>query len=364
MNRKLRVIRTGILTILLLLAVSCRRSGSKVETVGAAAASVHATGYLEPRGDLRRLAFDVQGVISQLPCEIGDEVREGDVLAVLDDEVEKAELAVARTRLAAFEAEEAQILSGAHPDEIRATSALRDAADFESRYRESERARLEGLFNARAVPQTARDRAVYDADATRAKLDEATAALARLKNQVRQEDRALAHAKVEDGQSAVAAALARLARKTLKAPVAGTVVEIFRRQGEGISASLDEPVILLSPQGGMEVRVEVNQRFITRIARGADVSVSLPGDPVPRRGTVRTIKPIAGKKTVFARQATERMDVQIVEARIALLETPPWPIGIEVEVTIDAGTAAASSSDLTAGAQPVSPAPHLGTTPR
>jgi len=43
-----------------------------------------------------------------------------------------------------------------------------------------------------------------------------------------------------------------------------------------------------------------------------------------------------GKKSVFSRQATERMDLQIMEVRIELETSPSWPIGLEVDLEIGA----------------------------
>lgn len=51
-------------------------------------------------------------------------------------------------------------------------------------------------------------------------------------------------------------------------------------------------------------------------------------------GRVTEIKPVMGTKTVFNRSASERKDFTVMEVLIDLDETPPAPVGLQVDVRI------------------------------
>jgi hypothetical protein len=70
---------------------------------------------------------------------------------------------------------------------------------------------------------------------------------------------------------------------------------------------------------------------------GQSVEVKAPwGDRAT--GRVRQVKSVMGDKSVFTRDARERMDVQVFEAFVAFDGEPPdWPHELEVRVVIDVG---------------------------
>lgn len=125
----------------------------------------------------------------------------------------------------------------------------------------------------------------------------------------------------------------------IEAPADGTVIEIFHYEGESVSSSPSEPVILFAPAGPLEVRAEVDEQFATQVKVGDQAKVRSRGDAVEEQGVVREIKPVMGRKSVFTHSAAERMDLKILELRIEMEAPPPWPIGMEVDVEIASGNA-------------------------
>lgn len=300
---------------------------------------IHGVGYLEPRGRLRRLAFQGSGVIKKIEYVIGDRVKAGDVVARLDDRIEISHLAAAEARLAVVEAKRDLTYAGAHPDSVKAAEARHQAAGVEMAFRGSERTRLEGLRDRRSVSGVDLDTAVF-ADRTATAISEITSSeLAKLKNQVRAEDRALVEAEVTSSKAEMEAARSAVQTMVIRAPADGTVIEIFHYEGESVSSSPSEPVILFAPAGPREVRAEVDEQFATQVKVGDQAKVRSRGDAVEKQGVVREIKPVMGRKSVFTHSATERLDLEILEVRIELKETLPWPIGMEVDVEIASGNA-------------------------
>ncbi len=295
---------------------------------------IHGVGYLEPRGRLRRLAFQGSGVIQKIEHEIGAPVKAGDVVARLDDRIEASQLAAAGARLAVVEAKRDLTNAGAHPDAVKAAEARQQAAEVEMAFRRSERTRLEGLRDRRSVSGVDMDTAVFF-DRTSTAFSEITRSeLAKLKNQVRAEDRALLDAEAASAKAEVEAARSAVQTMVIRAPADGTVIEIFHYEGESVSNAPSEPVILFAPAGPLEIRAEVDEQFATQVKVGDKANVLSRGDTVQKQGVVREIKPVMGRKSVFTHSSTERMDLQILELRIELEEALSWPIGMEVDVEI------------------------------
>ena len=296
--------------------------------------SIHAVGYLEPRERLRRLAFQSDGVIAEIIPKLGDRVKQGEVIARLNDAIERGALATAQAKLAMAEANRKRVLAGEHPAAIAAAEAAFASASEEQRYRRQELERLNRLADKHAMSAADRDDAIFQSAFTTSKAEEASAIWERTKNQVREEDKQLLDAKVVSARSEVDAAAEAVRQKQLMAPIDGTVAEHFLHEGEAVSPSLFEPVMLLAPSGPVDVRAEVDQSFATDLRPGMAARVKLNGQPEWELGKVRAIKPIMGRKMVFSREATERMDVQIIEVWIELDKPLAVPLGSEVDVEI------------------------------
>lgn len=296
---------------------------------------IHAVGYLEPRGELRKLAFQRAGVITRIDHGVGSPVKAGAVLARLDDRLERSQLMEAKARLKLEESERDLALAGAHPDAIRAAEALCQATEVERDHRDHERRRLEGLGDSRSVSEVDLAEAIFEAKASAARDATAAAALAQLKNQVRPEDRILFESRVSAARTEVAAAESRVDQASLVAPTDGTVAGIFLREGEAVSNSPIQPVILFAPAGPLEVRAELDEQFFSRIKVGDPAKIHSRDGSACVVGLIREIQPVMGRKSVFSREATERMDLQIIEVRIELEDPPAWPFGLEVDVEVD-----------------------------
>lgn len=313
---------------------SCKPSETSGTEKVSAKETIHAVGYLEPREKLRRLAFQSYGVITEIHPKIGESVKAGDVIAQLNDGIERSALASAEAKLSMAEANRKLGLAGAHPSAIAAAEAAFASASEEERYRRHEVERMEGLADKRALSTADWDAAVFQSAFAASKAKEAAAFLEQMRNQVREEDSLLLDAEVIAARSEVAAAEEAVRQKQMIAPLAGTVAEIFLREGEAVSPSLYEPIILLAPAGAVDVRAEVDQNFAKDLRTGMVAQVRVNKEREWKLGKVRAVKPIMGRKTVFSREATERMDIQIIEVWIELDKPLAAPLGAEVDVEI------------------------------
>ena len=80
-----------------------------------------------------------------------------------------------------------------------------------------------------------------------------------------------------------------LSRTEVKAPVAG---EITARSAQvGAIASAAQPMFSLIRDNALELRADVAEGDVLRLAPGQSVALSLAGDRSPRKGTVRLVEP-------------------------------------------------------------------------
>jgi RND family efflux transporter MFP subunit len=223
-------------------------------------------------------------------------VKEGAVLARLDDTEARAQLALARAELAAARSQEG---------EIRAVLAQA----------ERDYARQQQLHARELVAAQALDAAVAQRDTLRA----------RLANNVEQ---------VRVAAQSVRVAEVQLDNTVIRAPFGGVVVAKSAQPGEMISpisaggGFTRTGIGTIVDMDSLEIQVDVNEAFINRVTAGQPVEATLNAYPdwkIP--GSVIAIIPTAdrSKATVKVRIAIEARDARIVPdmgARVAFLTAP------------------------------------------
>jgi HlyD family secretion protein len=88
-------------------------------------------------------------------------------------------------------------------------------------------------------------------------------------------DSALANLRV--AQARVVTSQTKLERRRMKAPIAGTIQQIYFREGETVAAQ--RPVISILPPGNMKVRFFVPEPELPKLKVGEDVRVTCDGCP-------------------------------------------------------------------------------------
>jgi len=177
------------------------------------------------------------GVLEEVLVDRGDVVEKGQVLARLESGVEEIQVKLARARAA-----------------MRGTVQSRSAAVA---YRERQAKRVEDLYSNNAVSFTERDQATTDLLLARMELQDAT------------ETMRLAEIELERAEQA-------LARRTIRSPVDGLVVQRLLLPGESVE---DEPIIAVAAVDPLNVEVILPVRVLQQISPGmrAEVRPQIPG---------------------------------------------------------------------------------------
>jgi len=224
--------------------------------------------------------------IRTLNVDVGDEVEAGSVLVVLNDDALRLQKSELEASLAKAEAGLAQLNA-----QLSETRANADEAK-----RVSDRAAE--LSKNGTVSTAEADRVRALAIATQARVLSAEQAVA-----VANADIKVAEAQIDDIDL-------RLARTEVKAPVAGVISAKNAKVG-AIATGNSEPLFAMIRDGAIEMKADVAEADIIKLAVGQPATVTLAGGNTKVEGTIRliapTVDPVSRLGTVFiSLTATEK----------------------------------------------------------
>ncbi|WP_035714239.1 HlyD family secretion protein [Azorhizobium doebereinerae] len=290
------------------------------------------SGYVE--GDLLYIGPQEAGRVLTLPVQEGSRVTAGAVVARLEDDVQKADLAAAQGTLAEAQAKLAKARAAAQrPEEIailqaserRATTAL-DLARIELE-------RQKTLVPKGASSQANLDTAQHTYDQNQASLDEIRRQIDVGRIASRDEDIAAADAAARSASATADAAAIRLARRTLVTPQDGQVQTLYYRVGELVPEG--RPVVSVLPPGLVKVRFFVPEAQLPKVKIGQPVAVSCDGCP-PLTADVSFISDSAEytPPVIYSREERSKL-VYLVEARPRdpALARPGQPVTVSLTGT-------------------------------
>lgn len=215
---------------------------------------VTALGKLQPR-DYVDVGAQVSGQLVRLHVAVGERVAEGDLLAEIEADVQRARVEAGRAQLAAQEAQLAE------------RQAQRDLA--RQQYQRQQR-----LLTSQATSEDA-----YQV---------ARAALLTSEAQIQ-----ALQAQIEQSRSSLRAEEATLGHTRIYAPMDGTVVSLAARQGQMLNANQAAPLLMrIADLATMTVWTEVSEADVSRLAPGMRAYFSPLGLPEARwEGELRQVLP-------------------------------------------------------------------------
>jgi HlyD family secretion protein len=278
-----------------------------------------APGRVEPRSGQIRISAGAPGRVIDIAVRPTDRVTEGEVLIRLDDTEVRARLTAAEAEAAARKRER---------DAQPATPGREDVRKAEDAVFNSERALTSARFELDEV--LAADRRAPRAPQT---LLQARKRVAMAKDQLRQDHLAFATAqakgnipapnRLEAGLIAARAdvtlAEEQVDKARIRAPIAGTILQITAKRGEQVAPSIDMPLITMGDLTVIRVRAEVDEQDVAKIKIGQKAFVR--SDAYPGRdfeGTVTELAPSLGLPRMGSRGARRATDVEVMEVMIDL----------------------------------------------
>ncbi|AEG01552.1 HlyD family secretion protein [Methylomonas methanica] len=297
---------------------------------------IQGIGYVEPASEIRRLAFKHPGILDAYKVQLDQQVKAGSILAVQHNAEEQAAVAVAESQLLAAKADLEKVFAGINPNEIEAKKNAQRVSALDAEYARRKLERIKQLRSNKFASEDERDLAETNARLKQAENRRLIAETRFLSNFVRDVDKQLALAQVSVAEAQLQAAQQRLAETYLIAPIDGTVLERILREGEStFSVGSPEPAILLGDMSKLRVRAEIDENYALALQQGQKAVIfgrGLGEKEIPAHVTL--VKKIMGKKTVFAKTATERKDIDVIQVFIEPDSSFQTPVGLEVNVKI------------------------------
>ena len=265
--------------------------------------AIGARGIIEGVNENVRIAPAVAGLLTKVNVKVGDKVQEGDVLLEQD----------ARDAAALVRAQEAQAGT------LRAQIA---EAEVQLADKKDQWMRMEKLSENKVSSVEERQRVLFAAQSATSKVESARAELAFAEAQ-------LARTKVQ------------LDLLAIRAPRAGTILQVNARPGEYAALNAPEPVMLLGQIDDLQLRADVDEDNASRVRPECKAVAFIKGrrdHEIPLR-FVR-IEPYILPKRSLTGESSERVDTRVLQI-IFRFEKPNVPVyvGQQMDVFLDAATA-------------------------
>ena len=233
-------------------------------------------GWVE--ADFVFVAADEAGRLEHLAVTEGRRVATGAALFVMEHALQDADLQAAQAQLAESRARLARIEAAMQrPEEIDVLRASEARARAAVDLSEVEYERSKTLVSQGVAPRSRLDQAEAARDRDRAALVEVQRQIQVAGLSGRAEDIEAARRAVALAEAHVESAQTRLKQRTVAAPVAGLVHEVFFRPGEVVAAG--RPVVSLLPPANMKLRFFVPQGKVPGIGAGQTVRIACDGCP-------------------------------------------------------------------------------------
>jgi len=244
----------------------------------------------------------IAGIVKDVPVTIGDQVKAGDPLFVIDERAQKATVQEKEASLTKAKAslEEAK---AAWKNYACQYDLVKNVADRRAVSRDDvEQRRNQELLYRSKIETAKSDVAVAEADLTAAKTD--------------------------------------LARLTVRAPVDGEVLQVNIRTGEyAATGALDTPLMRFGATKTLHVRVDIDENDAWRFTPGTKAIAFIRGnrDLKTPLTFVRT-EPYVVPKSQLTNSTTERVDTRVLQVIFSFPRAAlPAYVGQQLDVFIETG---------------------------
>jgi HlyD family secretion protein len=304
--------------------------------------TVAGAGMVEPETENISVGAPLPGIVVEVKVKVGQRVKAGDPLFRIDDRDRKAELAVRQAMLADALTALARLEAMPRPEELPAAGARvkETKADWDNW--EQQWARGEKLVTDRAISEEEFLERKQSALQARERYNKAIADLNLLKAGSWEFDKRVAKSAVEREQAQVNQAQTEIDRLTVRALVAGEVLQVNVRPGEYVGAPPGQALIVLGNVEQLHVRVDIDEYDIPRFITDAPARATLKGQSTeffPLK-FVR-IEPYVVPKKSLTGDNTERVDTRVLQV-IYAVDTGGKRlfVGQQLDVFIDASPVA------------------------
>ena len=292
--------------------------------------TVAGTGFVEPSTESSTQATisvgsQLSGVVTHVAVHVDQLVAEGALLFQLDNRQATAEFKIRQAALTAAQSQLNKLEQQPRPEELPALEAklkldeanLRELTDVRNRDRK--------LIASQGITQQELVAAELAVESAQAQVEVSRANLALLKAGAWKPDKVIAAANVEQAQAQLDQARTLLDLLEVRAPVAGSILQVNVRPGEFVSASPTQSLIVMGNVNPLHVRVSIDEEDIPRLRLRAPARAKLRGDLKQREIPLEfvRIEPYVIPKTSLTGLNIEKVDTRVMQLIYSLDPNDP-----------------------------------------
>jgi ABC exporter DevB family membrane fusion protein len=294
-------------------------------------------GLVEPESENVQVGSEIAGKLKEVLAEEGDQVKKGQVLAVLVNDDYRAQVEASRAQVHQAQAAYDKVLNGSRPQERKQSSAaMRQAESVEVNAR-TDFERRQKLFDAGVISKEDFDHAGRDFKVSEEQFEAAKQQFHLIDDRQRDEDIAAAKAQLDLTKAQLDGNQAIYQKTFLRAPFDGTILRRHHRAGESITNSsvTPDPVFTMGDVGGLRLRVDVDETDVSRVADGQRVYCTANAYGNQKFwGHVIRVAGQLGHKNVRTDEPNEKTDTKILETLVQLDPGVHLPVGLRVDAYI------------------------------
>lgn len=225
--------------------------------------------------DERLLAMEVSGRVQKVSVKRGAVVSSGQLLVTLDPELEETARSARAAEAEAAKSQTDLLEAGSRPEDIRSMASQVKSARASEQLLDKMLAREKALLEKRVSTQSAVDDLESRRDAARANRQSLEHKLSALRRGARPEEIETAKARAAAAEKTVKLQQEKVDRYVLRAPIAGTVLDVHVEPGEVVGAGT--PVVTLGDTQRPYVDVFVPTSKLDGIQVGSTGTVRIDG---------------------------------------------------------------------------------------
>jgi multidrug resistance efflux pump len=279
---------------------------------------------------------ELNGRIAKILVKEGDRVGQGQIVAVLENtdlaalvRQSEQELKVAKGRLT-------ELAAGARQEEIAAATAALAGANAHLEEARNQLKRERELLAQKLTAQASLDATEAAFKAAQAAVEEAAQNKQLLEAGPKPETLQLYREQVRLAEAALDYNRQRLEKTNIRSSIAGTVIERYLDEGEGITPEI--PILAIADLGKLWINAEVDETDIGRVHVGDTAQVHSEAYPnTTFQGTVSNIAHYAGARKIRPSNPAVNLGLKIVQVKIQLQQATPLRLGMTVDVRIVPG---------------------------
>jgi len=274
------------LTLALLFATAVPMVGcSKSADTGA----IRASGHIEATEI--RLAAKVGGRLLEAPFEEGNPIKAGELVARLETVDAEHQLAQARAKAEAADAQLRLLLAGSRAEDLRRAEDQMAQAQAELDAARRDLDRLSGLADRGSATEKSRDDAATRKEIAERAVAAARAQLDKLVAGPRRQEIEVARAQRASAEAMVAAVEQQITDATVLAPSDGVVTTRIAEPGEILPPGTT--IAVLTDLARPWLTVWIDEPSLSRVTLGQSVTVRVDGSDRDFEGTVSFVSPVA-----------------------------------------------------------------------